>query len=300
MRDSRPGATAADNVSSPMSVHDPAAKLRPLNPQLSTREYLVQMWGRRDFAVALPMEELRSTHSATFLGNVWHLGNPLLTSAVYYVIFGQILGTDRGIDNYILWLMIGVFAFGLTTRSVLGGAMAISSNQGLMRAVRFPRALLPVSIVLSRLLTFGFELLVIVVVAIVTGEGISQRWLALPLVIGLHTVLNMGGAFVAARLNDSFRDVQQIIPFVFQLGRYISGVMFPIERFLSDGAAQQGLAQRVVGLNPLVTMLNLYRWVFLGTPVSLGELTQLVVISVLLLVVGFNFFRGAEWRYGRN
>jgi hypothetical protein len=47
-------------------------------------------------------------------------------------------------------------------------------------------------------------------------------------------------------------------------------------------------------------MLNLYRWVFLGTPVSLGELTQLVVISVLLLVVGFNFFRGAEWRYGRN
>ena len=76
-----------------------------------------------------------------------------------------------------------------------------------MRAIRFPRALLPVSVVISRLLTFGFQLAVIGVVAVATGEGISRRWLVLPLVLLVHTAFNLGGAFVAARLNDAVRDV---------------------------------------------------------------------------------------------
>src|SRR4051794_41633506 len=124
------------------------------------------MWDRRDFVVAMPMEEVRAAHRDTLLGNLWHLGNPLLSTVVYYLVFGVMLGVDRGVDNYILWLMIGVFGFGLTQRSVLGGATSISSNRGLMRAIRFPRALLPVSVVISRVLTFGFELAVLGTVAL--------------------------------------------------------------------------------------------------------------------------------------
>ncbi len=86
----------------------------------------------------------------TLLGNLWHLGNPLLSVAVYYLIFGVVLGVTRGIDNYILWLSIGVFAFGLTTSTVLGGATSIASNKGLIRSIRFPRALLTVSVSSAR------------------------------------------------------------------------------------------------------------------------------------------------------
>ncbi len=123
------------------------------------------MWERRAFAVAMPLEEVRSSHQDTLLGNVWHLANPMLSVGVYYLVFGLILDTSGRIDNYILWLTIGVFAYGLTSRSVLAGATSIASNQGLMRAMRFPRALIPVSTVLGRLLTFGFELAVLVIVA---------------------------------------------------------------------------------------------------------------------------------------
>jgi teichoic acid transport system permease protein len=272
--------------------------LRALHAQLPIGEYLRAMWSRRDFVVAMPMEEVRSTHQNTLLGNIWHLGNPLLTVAVYYLVFGVLLRVDRHIDNYVLWLMVGVFAFGLTQKTVLGGATAISANQGLMRAIRFPRALLPISVTISRLLTFGFELAVLGVVAIATGEGVSPRWLALPAVLVLHSALNLGGAFFAARLNDSFRDVQQIIPFIFRLLMYMSGVMFPLETYLT-GDRVPDILRTVINLNPMVVVLEMYRWVFLGMGVEMDRLVALIIGTLITLVAGFLFFRGNESRYGR-
>jgi teichoic acid transport system permease protein len=221
-----------------------------------------------------------------------------LSVAVYYLVFGVMLDVSRGIDNYVLWLMIGVFTFNLTSRCVLGGATAISSNQGLMRAIRFPRALLPVSVIIQRLLTFGFELAVLGAVALLTGEGITWRWLALPFVIAVHSALNLGGAFYAARLNDSFRDIQQIIPFLFRLLMYVSGVMFPLDQYLTSEKTGE-LIPRLIGLNPLVGMINLYRWVLMGTPLVAGEVVKVLVISALILMSGFWYFRLAESRYGR-
>lgn len=293
-----PPAVAPIEGQNPMAVTSSDAQLRPLDAYRSLREYLRQMWARRDFVVAMPMEEVRATHQNTLLGNVWHLGNPMLSVAVYYLVFGVILDANRGVDNYILWLTVGVFAFGLTQRTVLGGATSIAANQGLMRAIRFPRALLPVSVVISRLLTFMFELCVLALITLGTGEGVSWRWLALPAVLALHSALNLGGAFFAARLNDAFRDVQQIIPFLFRLLIYVSGVMFPLEAYLHNDDTPE-LVRRLINLNPLVVIIETYRWVFLGTAVEVDHLLQTILVSLGVLVAGFFFFRGAEHRYGR-
>ena len=235
-----------------MASTDPAADLVALNARLPTGEYLTAMWARRDLAWALPVEEVRAAHQNTLLGNVWHLANPMLSVAIYYLVFGVMLNVSSSIDNYVLWLMIGVFSFNLTTKCILGGATSISSNQGLMRSIRFPRALLPVSVIVSKLLTFGFELAVLAAVAVFTGASINSRWLLLPLVVALHSALNLGGAFIAARLNDSFRDVEQIIPFVLRLLQYLSGVMFPLgsvprqhpERLAHDADPRQPARRR--------------------------------------------------------
>jgi teichoic acid transport system permease protein len=281
-----------------MNVADPAADLRPLNAVMPVRSYLAAMWSRRDFAIALPFEEVRSTHQDTFLGNLWHLANPMLSVAVYYLVFGVMLDISRGIDNYILFLMVGIFTFNLTSRCVLGGATSIAANQGLMRSIRFPRALLPFSVIMSKLYTFAFELTVLAAVALATGEGIAPRWLLLPAIVLLHSSLNLGGALVAARLNDSFRDIQQIIPFVFRLLIYVSGVLFPLEQFLTPERAGNVLPT-LIRLNPLIGIIDMYRYVFLGLPVYDGDLIKGVAGSVALLVFGFLFFRTAESRYGR-
>jgi teichoic acid transport system permease protein len=279
-----------------MTAVDPTAHLQPVRPDLPLRQYLAGMWQRRDFAYAMPFEELRVSHQNTLLGNIWHLGNPLISVAVFYLIFGVVLGVTRGIDNYILWLAIGVFAFGLTTRTVLGGAMSIAANRGLMRSIRFPRALLTVSVLISRLLTFGFELAVIVIVVFLTNEGISWRWLLLPLVIAIHSCLNLGGAFIAARLNDAYRDVQQIIPFIFRLLMYMTGVIFPVERFLN---LDNPIITDIIRYNPIAQILTMYRWVFMDVEIDPMHVVWTAVGCIAFLLFGFVYFRAAEWRYGR-
>jgi teichoic acid transport system permease protein len=168
-----------------------------------------------------------------------------------------------------------------------------------MRSMRFPRALLPVSSVIADLLTFGFQLLVVCGVAVVTGQGLSRNLIVLPAIIAVHTALNLGGSFFAARLNDSFRDVQQLIPFFFRLLMYLSGVMFPVRQYL-DAEDANPTIQRIIELNPMVQILDLYRWVFLGTPVDLTRVAEMLLLVTAILIFGFRFFRAHELVYGRG
>lgn len=277
---------------------DSSSGLTSVNAVLSTREYLAAMWNRREFAIEVPLQQLRSTHQTTLLGNVWHLGNPLLFVAVYYLIFGVIFEVNRGVDHFLLWLTMGVFAFQLTSKTVLGGANAITNNTGLIRAIKFPRALLPVSVVISQLLSFGIEIGLLAVMVLLGGVGISRRWLLLPFVLIAHTALNLGGALIAARLNDTFKDIQQIIPFMFRLLMYLSGVMFPLERILSGLDGRPWLVT-IFSLNPVARIIDLYRWVFLGTTLTGSYLVAAAAIPFLVLWFGFRYFKAVEWRYGR-
>ena len=127
--------------------------------------------------------------------------------------------------------------------------------------------------------------------------GLSRRLLLLPVIVVIHTAFNLGGAFIAARLNEAFRDIQQIIPFLFRLLQYLSGVMFPIQNYLGDKIT--GVGATVISLNPVMRIIDLYRWAFLGTSFDMGATVKTALISVGILWFGFRYFRAAEWRYGR-
>lgn len=271
--------------------------LRPVAAQEPLFTYLRQMWERRDFATALPMEEVRARHQDTLLGNLWHITNPLLTVGVYYLIFGVILNASRGVDNYLLWLTVGVFSYNLTSKTVLSGAQAITANEGLIRAVQFPRALLPVSVTFSHIITFWFELLMLAALSIVMGLYPNPRWLAIPLFVVIQSGFNLGAAMIVARLNDGFRDVAQIVPFLFRLGVYASGVMFPLDAITSK---LHGLPLLLMEINPFASYLALYRWSFLGLPLSGRQFGIAVTWSLVTLIWGFRFFRRAELRFGRG
>jgi teichoic acid transport system permease protein len=109
-------------------------------------------------------------------------------------------------------------------------------------------------------------------------------------------MLNLGGAFIAARLNDSYRDMQQVIPFLFRLLQFVSGVMYPIERYADSGHIW---LHRLIVWNPIVRILEMYRWVFLGTPMDLAAAAKSAVTCAVILVLGFRYFIAAEHRYGR-
>lgn len=260
-------------------------------------EYLRSLWVRREFALAIPSAELHAQHRNTALGGLWHLLNPMLQIGVYYLVFKVVLDVDRGVQNFIGFLAIGVFIFHFTSKSLNAGAKSITSNEGLIRAIAFPRAILPLAAVLSEFAAFGYAFVTMLVLVPLTNQGapFAWTWLVLVPVIGLQLMFNMGAAFVVARLSDHFRDVQQVLPFVVRLWFYGSGVIWPATR-LTEKYPDLGW---VLTANPAFAYIELARNGLLYE--SWGDATLWLSAgawAVGSLGFGFAFFRARESEYG--
>lgn len=270
------------------------AGLRDVHIPSGLRPYVAAMWSRRSYVWYVARSTLREKQMNSVLGNIWHLLNPLLQIAVYYVIFGVVLEVDRGVDNFITFLAIGTLAFTFCQRSTLSGAGSIVKNLGLIRAVEFPRAVLPFTSTLTETLSMLPSFLVIGVVAVVTGETPSPRWLLLIPVMGLLAIFNLGAALYAARATSVVRDVQQILPFVFRILLYASGVLFSAAEYA------EGSYRWFFTLNPVYAFLTVARWTILGSDVSRSLLLSAGTWTVVATVTGFLWFRAGEASYGRS
>ncbi|MGA5560368.1 ABC transporter permease, partial [Streptomyces platensis] len=105
----------------------------------SLPEYVRQLWARRHFISAFASAKLTAQYSQAKLGQVWQVATPLLNALVYYLIFGLLIGTRKGVPDFVPFLVTGVFIFTFTQSSVMAGTRAISGNLGLVRALHFPR-----------------------------------------------------------------------------------------------------------------------------------------------------------------
>ncbi len=280
-------ATASDAVGS--------QPLREVGGRPSVPAYVVEIWRRRHFAAAMPMEEMRAQHMTSVLGNLWHILNPLLLTGVYYLVFGVVLGTDRGVDNFMAFLAIGVFVYHYTQKSVMSGARSVVGNQGLIRSLQFPRAILPLAAVLAQLIAFVPPMLVIFAIALVTGESLAWSWLLLAPLVLAQGVLNLGGSLLFARLTHKVPDMENILPFLFRLAFYGSGVLYSVDRFIASG-----LGQAVFDLNPLYGYISMARWAIMGDAVSSTALVATAAWTVLALVVGFLYFIAGEQEYANE
>ena len=274
----------------------PPAGMRDAHEAAQLRPYLRELWSRRSYLWYVSTSELRSRQITSVLGNLWHLLNPALTVAVYYLIFGLLLKTTRGVDNFILFLTIGLFLFQYTQSTTINGAKSIVGNIGLIRAIHFPRALLPITATVTETLASASKLLVIVAVALLTQEAITWRWLMLPGVIALMFVFNIGAALTAARQTSHFRDTTQILPFVFRLLLYASGVIFSVDAYTADNPGLQALFT----LNPLYCFITLGRWCIMAGNLDIWLVVSATVWSFALSIGGFLWFRMAEERYSRD
>jgi len=199
-------------------------------------EYVRQLWGRRHFILAFSQAKLTAQYSQAKLGQLWQVATPLLNAAVYFFIFGVILEADRGMpsDVYIPFLVTGVFVFTFTQSSVMAGVRAISGNLGLVRALHFPRAALPVSFALQQLQQLLFSMIVLFAVSIGFGSYPTMSWLLIVPALALQFLFNTGLALIMARWGSATPDLAQLMPFVMRTWMYASGVMFSIPVVLAD------------------------------------------------------------------
>jgi teichoic acid transport system permease protein len=271
----------------------------------SLTEYVRQLWGRRHFILAFSQAKLTAQYSQAKLGQLWQVATPLLNAAVYFFIFGLLLGARRGIphDVYVPFLVTGVFVFTFTQSSVLAGVRAISGNLGLVRALHFPRASLPVSFALQQLQQLLFSMLVLVVVVMAFGSFPALSWLLVVPALLLQFVFNTGLALIFARMGAKTPDLAQLMPFVLRTWMYASGVMFSIPAMLADKDVPAWLAD-VLQWNPAAVYMDLVRFAMIDGYGSsyLPPHVWAVALGWALLAgaAGFVYFWKAEERYGRG
>lgn len=280
-----------------VSVARPAATdLRDVQARAPIPEYLGGMWARRSYVWNVSLNELRHRQVTSVLGNLWHLLNPALNIGVYYLIFGLLLKTDRGVDNFFLFLTVGIFFFQFTQKVTTDGAKSIVTNKGLIRAIRFPRALLPLTSAVTELLAMLPNIAVIMFVAIASGESIQSRWLWLVPLLAVQFVFSLGAALIAARMTTHFIDTLQILPFFFRLLLYGSGVIFNVDAYVEQG----GLAHTLFVLNPMYCYISIARWAVMGTYLRGDVVASATIWAFAIVVIGFFWFRGAEEQYARD
>ncbi|MCN9241612.1 ABC transporter permease [Streptomyces sp. RY43-2] len=266
-------------------------------------DYVRQLWGRRHFILAFSQAKLTAQYSQAKLGQLWQVATPLLNTLVYYLIFGVIMKAGRGMsrETYIPFLVTGVFVFTFTQSSVMAGVRAISGNLGLVRALHFPRASLPISFALQQLQQLLFSMIVLFAVAMAFGSYPSLSWVLIVPVLALQFLFNTGLALIVARLGAKTPDLAQLMPFLLRTWMYASGVMFSINTML---AGRPEWIMRALQMNPAAIYMDLMRFALIKDYGASNLPPHVWAIALFWAVVvfagGFVYFWKAEERYGRG
>jgi teichoic acid transport system permease protein len=308
-------------------------QLRPSAARPGLFAYAGQLWARRHFIVGFATARNVAMYTEARLGQLWQVLTPLLNAAVYYLIFGIILDTSRGVPNFLAFLITGIFIFNFTQRAFITSSRVIVDSLPLIRALPFPRASLPIGYVLIELQQLVMSMIVLTVIVLGSGEPLTWYWLlALP-ALALQTVFNMGMALFLARVGSGADDFGQLMPFLVRTWMYTSGVMFSIQTIstLRDHPTISFILQ----INPAAVFISLIRNSILqsqrlawpgsqpynaakcalydvnkqhleNSAYCHGTLTmdQLWLYAggwaVVAIIIGFVFFWQAETRYGRG
>ncbi|WP_409141980.1 ABC transporter permease [Cellulosimicrobium sp. RS] len=259
--------------------------------------YLGQLWNRRHFLWAEARAKVTSGTRENLLGTVWLVLKPVLDGLTYFLIFGLLLKSSRGIDNFIGYLIIGVFLFSFTTKAVTGGANSIRNGRNLIRAFSFPRASLPISVILRGMLDMIPVLgaMVVLLAVMPPAEVFTWRVVLVPGVLALQVLFTTGLALLLARCVAVVPDLNQLISFGMRLWLYGSAVFFSYDQFIDHPTA---LA--LMEANPMFMVLSMVRDCLLyGVTPALSSWLGLGAWAVGTLVVGFLFFYHGEESYGR-
>ncbi|WP_225831584.1 ABC transporter permease [Streptomyces sp. NK08204] len=269
----------------------------------SLPEYVRQLWARRHFITAFATAKLTAQYSQAKLGQVWQVMTPLLNAAVYYFIFGVLLGTKHGVKDYIPFLVTGVFIWTFTQSSIMAGTRAISGNLGLVRALHFPRAALPISFCLQQLQQLLFSMAALLVILLCFGVPVTASWLLAVPALVLQFTFNAGVSMIMARWGAKTPDIAQLMPFILRTWMYVSGVMWSIDKLTKKDHLPH-IVTVLLETNPAAVYIDLMRFALIDSfhARQLPPHVWATAIGWALLfgVGGFIYFWKAEETYGRG
>jgi lipopolysaccharide transport system permease protein len=249
---------------------------------------LRELWTYRELLYFLTWRDIKVRYKQTVLGAAWAILQPFLTMVVFTLFFGNLAKIASDNIPYPIFSFTGLvpwtfFAYGLaqSSNSLVGSA-------GLIKKVFFPRLVIPIASILSGLVDFALAFVVLLGMMAVYGISPTANILWLPLLLLLSFVTALGVGLWLSALNVEYRDIRYIVPFLSQFWMFISPVVYP-SSLLSEPW------RTLYALNPMVGVLEGFRWALLGSGSGPGPMIGLsAVVSILLLVTGAFYFRRME------
>jgi teichoic acid transport system permease protein len=266
---SAPGSLEAGAVIAPDKPRVPDQDLGQLAAQHGLRlsgarpslpRYVKTLWQRRHFITGYATARNISMYTEAKLGQVWQVLTPLLNAGVYYLIFGELFDTARAVQHFPAFLLVGVFVFAFTERSIVTGSNVMRANLQLIRALYFPRASLPLAYVIVELQQMLIGMVVVVIAMLGSEQWPDWHWLLLIPIALLQTLFNIGAALVVARLGGAIADVSELIPFILRISRYFCGVMYLVYTVTYN---YPYWVKYVLSFNPFAVYISLFRVAFM-------------------------------------
>lgn len=231
-------------------------------------------------------KEIRGKYKGSFLGILWSFLNPLLTVAVYAIVFPYIMRVKT--DNYLIFLICGVIPWTFFTTAINQGMITIRTNAGIVKKVYFPREILPISVVMSALVNFFISCIIILIFCIVGGVGISWHLLLLPVVAIIQFCLTLGLVLGLSAINIYIKDTEYIVQFLINMLFYGTPILYTATLFPKS-------LQWILYLNPMTHIIDAYRNIFMyHQMIGLNSFIYMVGISLIILIIGLLVFRKLE------
>lgn len=261
-----------------------------IEPGRAARHYWLDLWHYRELFAILAWRDVSVQYKQTIIGVAWAVIRPALTMAIFTFVFGRVAGLpSEGTVPYPLLVMAGMLPWFLVSTILTNGSNSLIQNSNLISKVYFPRLIVPVASSMVALVDFVLSLGLLFVMMVWFGFMPDWRLLFLPVFVVMALLAALGPALIMAALNVNYRDFRFIIPFAVQFGLYLSPVGFS-----SSIVPEQW--RLVYALNPVVGVIDGFRWCLLGgqTPLAPQSVALSLGVIGLFLFLGIKVFRKTE------
>lgn len=254
---------------------------------------LHEVWEYRDLLLMLMKRDFITFYKQTILGPLWFIVQPLLTTLIYVVLFGNIAKLSTDGMPQVLFYLSGITIWNYFSESLTKTSTVFTSNAGMFGKVYFPRLIMPLSIVTSALMKFAvqFGIFIVVLLYYVTfTDTVHPNWwiLLTPVLILLMAMFALGMGMIFSSMTTKYKDLTFLLAFGTQLFMYVTPVVYPI-------SALPEKFKFLAYFNPLSSIFECFRYAYLGAgSFDLMSLMISAVVVMILLVVGTVIFNKVE------
>jgi len=268
----------------------PEEPLIVLEPGRADKNYWTDLWRYRELFLILAWRDIAVRYKQTAIGVVWAVLRPLLTMVVFTVIFGRVakLSSD-GDAPYALLVFAAMLPWTLFATSLSDASNSLISNANLISKVYFPRLIVPAATIVTAFADFLISLVILLAMMVWYRFAPGWNMLLLPGFMLLALLASLGPGLWITALNVKYRDFRYVIPFVAQLGLYVSPVGFSSRVIPEEW-------RLLYSLNPMVCVIDGFRWCILGgdSPIYWPGFALWLMVVAFFLWLGISQFRKME------